>query len=242
MKKSITLSLPQSCAEQWSNFTPTTQGGWCGSCKKEVVDFTNMTDEEVIHYFSKTNSNTCGRFYKNQLKSYDVVPVHPIKPGWAFLRAGMLGMFLALASTSASAFPPVQMITQSNEFNASAWRQALPPSATFLTGTVTTAEEGTPLAGVNIVLKGTTVGTITDEHGKFKFDRELKEGDVLIFTFVGYEKYEYTVSSLLTPALNVVMKIDYNLVILGEVQVGQVYAEPQPTGFQKWWNKVKNIF
>ncbi len=59
MKKSITLSLPQSCAEQWSNFTPTTQGGWCGSCKKEVVDFTTMTDEEVIHYFSKTTTNTC---------------------------------------------------------------------------------------------------------------------------------------------------------------------------------------
>ena len=40
---------------------------------------------------------------------------------------------------------------------------------TVVTGKVTSSEDGSPLPGVSITIKGTTKGTSTDENGEFKF-------------------------------------------------------------------------
>ena len=54
-----------------------------------------------------------------------------------------------------------------------------------VSGTVTSAEEGTPLPGVNIVVKGTTIGTVTDGEGNYTL--EAPTGlDTLVFSFVGF--------------------------------------------------------
>lgn len=110
MKKSITLSLPQACAEKWSNLTPTSQGGWCGSCSKEVVDFTSLSDQQITDYFNKFNGQTCGRFQTSQLKTYTNSAPSSLKPGWMVLKAGMLGLFLALVPSPSSALPSVTTV------------------------------------------------------------------------------------------------------------------------------------
>lgn len=52
-----------------------------------------------------------------------------------------------------------------------------------------TSESGESLPGVNILIKGTSSGTITDSEGKYKI--ELPAGnDVLIFSFIGYDQQE----------------------------------------------------
>lgn len=57
-------------------------------------------------------------------------------------------------------------------------------------GTVTTIY-GEPLMGVNVVVKGTTTGTVTDKNGNFTI-KECREGDILVFTYTGYEDLEIT--------------------------------------------------
>lgn len=60
-----------------------------------------------------------------------------------------------------------------------------------------------PLAGVNIVVKGTTLGTVSDGNGYFSI--KAQKGDVLIFRYIGFKDYEYVVSraiSNLTVSLN----------------------------------------
>ena len=60
-----------------------------------------------------------------------------------------------------------------------------------------------PLAGVNIVIKGTTLGTVSDGNGYFSI--KAKRGDVLVFRYIGFQDYEYVVSreiSNLTVALS----------------------------------------
>ena len=52
-------------------------------------------------------------------------------------------------------------------------------------GTVTDAETGDPLAGVNVVVQGTTMGTITNPDGYYEL--ELPSGDVALrYSFIGY--------------------------------------------------------
>ena len=57
-----------------------------------------------------------------------------------------------------------------------------------------TAEDGSGLPGVNVILKGTTSGTVTDVEGNFKL--EVPEtGAVLVFSFIGFETVEMVVGN-----------------------------------------------
>jgi len=53
-----------------------------------------------------------------------------------------------------------------------------------ITGTVTDSEDGQPIPGVSIVVKGTTIGTITDANGKYSLSVPQDATD-LIYSFVG---------------------------------------------------------
>lgn len=71
---------------------------------------------------------------------------------------------------------------------------------------VVTDDKGA-LPGVNIVLKGESVGTITDENGIFTFPKALSSGDVLVFSFLGYEKQEVKIDAQ-TTVLKITMSSD----------------------------------
>ncbi len=53
-------------------------------------------------------------------------------------------------------------------------------------------ESNVPMPGVNVTIKGTTVGTVTDINGKYSI--KASEGDILDFSFVGYKLQEVTVA------------------------------------------------
>ena len=54
-------------------------------------------------------------------------------------------------------------------------------------GTVTNASNGTPIPGVNVVVKGSTIGTTTDAEGTYRL-RVPSPQDTLAFSFVGFER------------------------------------------------------
>lgn len=62
-----------------------------------------------------------------------------------------------------------------------------------ITGTITDASSGEALPGANVFIKGTTQGAISDPDGSYTL--EASEGDVLVFSFVGYLVKELTVGS-----------------------------------------------
>lgn len=61
-----------------------------------------------------------------------------------------------------------------------------------VTGTVTD-QSGEPMPGVTIMVEGKNVGTVTDFDGNYVIQAD--EGDVLIFSFIGYERQRRTVGS-----------------------------------------------
>ena len=65
-----------------------------------------------------------------------------------------------------------------------------------------TDESGDPIPGVNIYIKGTTKGTVSDMKGKYQL--EAKEGQTIVFNFIGYEKKEVVVGR--KPVINVKLK------------------------------------
>lgn len=70
--------------------------------------------------------------------------------------------------------------------------QAMAQSRT-VTGTVTDSSDGSSLAGVNIVVKGTGTGTTTGADGRYAL--EAAEGATLVFSFVGFVTQEVAVTA-----------------------------------------------
>lgn len=63
-----------------------------------------------------------------------------------------------------------------------------------ITGTVSSAEEGIPLTGVTVQVKGTSTGTATDANGRYTLDVPL-DATTLIFSFVGMKKQEVEIAN-----------------------------------------------
>ncbi len=85
-----------------------------------------------------------------------------------------------------------------------AWSE-LSAQERMVSGQVTDAEEGIGLPGVNVVLQGTTRGTVTDVDGRYSISVP-GTGGTLIFTFVGMETQEVDIGS--RSEINVVMMPD----------------------------------
>jgi hypothetical protein len=55
--------------------TQVEKGRFCGSCQKQVVDFSNMSDREIATFFKKPSiGSVCGRFMQDQLERDIVIP------------------------------------------------------------------------------------------------------------------------------------------------------------------------
>jgi TonB-linked SusC/RagA family outer membrane protein len=58
-----------------------------------------------------------------------------------------------------------------------------------VSGKVSSSEDGSPLPGVNVVVKGTATGTVTDADGNFRLNVP-SQGGTLVFTFIGLTTQE----------------------------------------------------
>jgi TonB-dependent starch-binding outer membrane protein SusC len=65
-----------------------------------------------------------------------------------------------------------------------------------ITGKVTGEEDGTPLPGVTVLSKGTTIGTVTDFDGNYRLS--VQPGNTLVFSYIGYSNKEVVVTDQTT--------------------------------------------
>lgn len=63
-----------------------------------------------------------------------------------------------------------------------------------LSGKVTGSEDGAPIPGVNILVKGTSTGTVTDGEGNYKLPVPAS-GGTLVFSFIGYTTLEVPIDA-----------------------------------------------
>lgn len=75
----------------------------------------------------------------------------------------------------------------------------------IITGKIISAEDGTALPGVSILLKGTTIGTSSASNGYYQISAPLTDA-TLVFSFIGLQPQEVKVGS--SSILNVSMRSD----------------------------------
>lgn len=73
------------------------------------------------------------------------------------------------------------------------WTTLLSAQQMKVTGSVTSKMDGSPIPGSNVVVKGTTNGTITDMDGKYSVT--VQNGETLVFSLIGMKSVEVVVNS-----------------------------------------------
>lgn len=231
------LSIPNRCTESFDSFTSTSAGGFCQSCQKEVVDFRDMTDAEILAYFAQNRSKTCGSFRPSQLKNYFPQAEPKRNSLTKIFSAGVLSfsLFTFLPIVKGLAQTP-QTITVSpvNQQN----KEPIPTGENnpgYTIEGILEVDHGHPLAGATVYLQGTGRGVFTDEEGRFSFP-DLRPGNTLTFSYVGYETQTYIV-----PPVDFQSGTDIKLtktivmsfpIMLGEVSVEGPYVS-KPTLWQR---------
>lgn len=243
MKDYVKLEVRRRCHEQWRSFARTSKGGFCASCQKEVIDFTAWSDERIKAYFKNLPGDTCGRFRKDQLKTYSCDHSTSSSAHWmsVFFAGGLL-FFSARSAIGQQrndfAHHPTEQYREADTA-----KEFLSDGSSVLTisGVVNAVEDSLPLPGVNITVKGTKQGTTTDAEGRFSITvTGAGSSPVLVFSFVGFETREQPV--LITEAgqeLRVDMTYDKLMdetIIVGGCNVSRWYSP------RTWWWKIKSIF
>lgn len=239
MKTDLNLSIAKPCSENWNTFTPSEEGRFCSSCSKVVIDFTTANDREILNFLQKKPAHACGRFKASQLKTYSTIEPVKLTTGFSLLKAGILSLLLILISKpsfsqklSAPIYSEISHapVTKTGSAN---------KADHIVKGIVRSEEDGSPIPGVSVVLKGTNVGTQTDMDGKFEFPQRLKQGDVLSFHFIGLKSKEYTIPNQSFVVIELALEMDMD--IMGEIAVNEPY-KPRQSFLKKAWGRAKSLF
>ena len=98
----VQLYIPRPCHENWVEMNPTEKGRFCKACSKEVIDFSKMSDSEVLNYFSRGSyGNVCGRAYPDQLERVISMPDMKKRKVWYWNYITLLILLFSKSSIKA---------------------------------------------------------------------------------------------------------------------------------------------
>jgi hypothetical protein len=224
MAKHVQLSVNNPCQENWENMSPSEKGRFCGSCQKQVVDFTSMTDTQIATFFKRPSTGSvCGRFMQDQLERDFEIPRKRI-PWIKYFFTVALPAFLV--SRSAAQEPKTTIKGDTTAVVSCDRSPVLMGKIAFprpqesgslgIRGRVLDYA-GTPIAGASVVIKGTTIGTAADTEGNFQFTNVNAKGDiVLIATAIGYNLQEEKVNSSNSTAD---IRLELQQAVMGDIVV-----------------------
>ncbi|MEQ1732329.1 MAG: hypothetical protein ABL940_01575 [Bacteroidia bacterium] len=89
---SISLTIDNPCTQNWDGMIVNDNGKFCISCNKNVIDFSTLSDAEIIKLLSHTTSNVCGRLNSQQLNRV----IHPK----AEIQSGLNKFWLSFSLTA----------------------------------------------------------------------------------------------------------------------------------------------
>ncbi|MBS7252378.1 hypothetical protein [Flavobacterium branchiicola] len=69
MKKKFTLEITNPCSENFDKMIPNSNGSFCNSCMKNVIDLSKKSNSEVARFIAETkDKNICARIKSTQLQ------------------------------------------------------------------------------------------------------------------------------------------------------------------------------
>jgi hypothetical protein len=179
MSKAINIKVPKPCHENWHNMTPKEKGRFCGACQKVVVDFTVMSDKEMLDHISKAaGQSICGRFANVQLQRKVEAPANKrrfsLAYAWNLLLA--TGLFFESCNDTTTTTgvvvcekPSVQKggVEDTAKVATGVINDPIPILIPEIKGKILDEGSGLPVAGAEVRIVGSKQKAVTDSKGRF---------------------------------------------------------------------------
>jgi hypothetical protein len=196
-----------------------------------VVDFSLMTDQQVLAYISKASGGICGRFAEPQLNREMVIKkgrkltwfkyvMHVIIPALLVMNRSSAQQSKIVGDTIVCATPILK--SEHEVIRVRVGGISVSPktkhSPVIIDGKVTD-EKGEAVGGATIRIKGIGQGTSTDAHGLFKLKMPDTNKVTLIASCVGFAMKEMHVdlNTTITDTFKIEMSMNY--ITMGDVYV-----------------------
>jgi hypothetical protein len=201
MPRPTQISIDNPCQENWERMTLVGQSRHCAACQKTVVDFTEMDDQQILHWLTRRETlpnshhqRICGRFHADQLNRPLIATTHrkaAVARMWQYLLAAILFSSEASAQTGRIEAPVTQQpITRQPEISI-----AQPTASPDMLCGQIKASDGTTLPGASITIT-TTLGFVSDQTGRFAIPRSLlTHVDSITISYVGFQTTKVPLSA-----------------------------------------------
>jgi len=162
MTSSSAFRIPQPCPESWAAMTPTAQGRHCAVCTTEVVDFTGMSEAEVLAFMgARAGQRVCGLLAAPLTPRPTTRLQGPRRWLWAALALlGWQPMASSCTTKPPQAPPPTPTAAVADP--------AASQHQVVIRGQVLDGEKGVGVAGAFVFINKTPYGATADENGRFE--------------------------------------------------------------------------
>jgi hypothetical protein len=210
--KALSIHIATPCHEDWQQMTPVDKGRFCQSCAKQVVDFSVMTDQQILNYISNASGSMCGRFADDQLQR----PLQPVqhstkKVWWIAAIMPLLLLFEKGNAQKKKHTPGVKKVNFNREYisilgnlSINEVRPVIQIKVAAAYGIIVNAA-GQPISFASIVVNGKADDIVADAQGRFAI--LVPNGDTASYfevTAVGYETQKIYVAT---------GRVEYNVIL-----------------------------
>lgn len=246
--KSLTINITDPCTEAWSEMLPENDGRFCLSCQKKVIDFSVMSDHEILQTLKMAGKSACGRFATSQLDRLLTPPAQSSRP---FLPTALLVTLLG------TAVPEKGNAQQLTNITAAVTNAPVRHTPACIDGRIIDASTGEGIRGVTIAMKGSSIGCISDPTGYFRLIIPgLRHQEIPVFRIscMGYDGMEFTLDSSYTLPdtislsktvnnLREINVVSYTSYKKGMYTTGAISTICTETHLHRnWWQRLTGIF
>ena len=256
--KYINFSELPICDQKWETMPIIEGGRLCEKCNTKMIDFSEMSNLEIIKLHAETEGRVCGYYSPSQLTSPFQEKAELDAP--SFLAKAIIGLStltttLFLNPTPSIAQVSTEIVPKKNKNNPN---QIKHPNTGQVQEVIVLKgqlldEERKPLPYASVYIKETEWGVSTDSQGLFTL--ALKKEDVckkdtftVVYFFLGFQTVERKISCtsldrdelwlgeqiLKTKNEIIISKKRFEPPLIGHTSFG---IAPQPTPKKKWWQK-----
>jgi hypothetical protein len=238
-RQNYILKIDKPCGQEWTSMTQTDIGKFCSHCSKPVIDFTQLTDNQVLQIIELNSGKLCGRLTRERLNRAIQLKQPTNNSRFYKILAGLL-LVEASDNLSAKDYQKSQqeiVIVVNNNTNIQTTEIKSEPIADSLKnvvqGLVIDAKTKEPLPFASVLIKDTKTRTTTDLDGRFKLvipDSLLTDIIYLIVAYIGYELTEIVINKNDLPIIKDLVLVPAEQVLIGEIIIVKK---------KKWWQRKK---
>jgi len=223
---SFSVNIPEPCNERWSEMTSTEQGRFCKACQHQVIDFTKLTDAQIVAYLSKQQGRVCGRMQNFQMNRNLLLPQIESKSWIQKMIAFVVFMlsFGTIKAQEATSAEPIVETVLSDSIPPVQKTDSIQTTQITIRGRIVDKSDMEPIFGCRVMVFGNEEKALSDFDGKFEItvNKEINDTSqlVLLIRNLGQETKVVVVNP------DEYIEIELEVEIYETITVGMIVRRP----------------